>query len=103
MPKGYWIALVDVNDPEGYKAYVRANAAAFKKYGARFLVRGGEGERVEGSMRARIVVIEFPDYQTAGDCYHSPEYKEALALRLPYSTGDVSIVRGYDGPQPGDG
>lgn len=102
MPKGYWIAQVDVTDPEKYKAYVQANAVPFKKYGARFLVRGGEAERPEGKTRARIVVIEFADYQTAIDCYHSPEYQEALALRLPYSTGDVVLVQGYDGPQPGD-
>ncbi len=29
MPKGYWIARVDVHDPEAYGAYVSANAAAF--------------------------------------------------------------------------
>ncbi len=103
MPKGYWIGQVDVNDPEKYQAYIKANAKPFKKYGARFLVRGGEAERVEGKTRARLVVIEFPDYQTAVDCYHSPEYQEALALRLPHSTGDIVIVQGYDGPQPGDG
>ena len=26
MAKGYWIALVDVADPEQYKAYIAANA-----------------------------------------------------------------------------
>jgi uncharacterized protein (DUF1330 family) len=30
MTKGYWIGLVDVRDPEAYKAYVRENAVAFK-------------------------------------------------------------------------
>ena len=39
--KGYWIAHVDVTDPEGYKPYQAANATAFGKFGARFLVRGG--------------------------------------------------------------
>jgi uncharacterized protein (DUF1330 family) len=37
MAKGYWVARVDVADPEQYKAYVAANAEPFKKYGARFL------------------------------------------------------------------
>ncbi|MCP5366861.1 MAG: DUF1330 domain-containing protein [Hyphomicrobiales bacterium] len=101
MAKGYWIARVDVADPERYKEYVAANAAAFAKYGARFLVRGGDFENPEGTSRARNVVIEFPSYQAAKDCYHSPEYAAALALRLPVSEGDVIIAEGYDGPQPG--
>jgi len=101
MPKGYWIAHVDVSDPEAYKDYVQANAEAFGKYGARFLVRGGACETMEGASRARNVVIEFADYATALACYHSPEYQRALALRLPHSIVDLVIVEGYDGPQPG--
>ena len=60
MPKGYWIAHVDVNDPEGYKGYVAAAKPAFDKYGANFLARGGAFEATEGKGRARNVVIEFP-------------------------------------------
>jgi uncharacterized protein (DUF1330 family) len=45
MATGYWVVLVDVSDPEGYKSYVAENADAFKKYGARFLARGGKSAR----------------------------------------------------------
>jgi uncharacterized protein (DUF1330 family) len=99
MSKGYWVARVDVTDPERYKAYVAANAEPFKKYGARFLVRAGAFENPEGSSRTRNVVIEFPSYQAALDCWKSPEYQEALKLRLPVSTVDLVIIEGYDGPQ----
>lgn len=101
MPKGYWVAHVDVADTERYKDYVAANAVAFAKYGARFLVRGGRFENPEGGSRSRNVLIEFPSYQAALDCWNSPEYQAALAIRRPISTGDVIIVEGYDGPQPG--
>jgi len=101
MAKGYWIARVDVYDPEAYKAYVAANAAVFAKYGARFLVRGMPATLKEGTARSRNVVIEFPSYQSALDCYNSPEYKAALALRTPVSAADLIIIEGYDGPQPG--
>ena len=101
MPKGYWIARVDVSDAEQYKLYATANAKAFKAYGARFLVRGGTFSNPEGGSRARNVVLEFPSYQAALDCWNSPEYKEALVLRQPVSTADVIIIEGYDGPQPG--
>jgi|SRR5690242_6234031 len=100
MPKGYWIAHIDVNDPEAYKAYASANAEAFRKYGARFLVRGGRTEVVEGKARARHVVIEFPDFDTALACYRSPEYAKAMTLREGASVGDILVVEGYDGVQP---
>ncbi len=100
MPKGYWIARIDVTDPERYKAYIAANAQPLKKYGARFLVRAGRFENPEGSSRARNVVIEFPSYQAALDCWRSLEYQEAIKLRQPASTGDLVIIEGYDGPQP---
>ncbi len=100
MSKGYWVAHVDIDDPQGYEAYKTANAVPFKQYGARFLVRGGHRELPEGEARARTVVIEFPSYQAALDCYHSAAYQAAKALRDPISTGDIAIVEGYDGPQP---
>lgn len=100
MAKGYWIARVDVHDPEGYKAYVAENAVAFAKYGARFIVRGGPFEAPEGTSRSRNVVLEFKDYATALACYHSPEYQKAVALRLPHSVIDLIVIDGYDGPQP---
>ncbi len=102
MAKAYWIAHVDVTDPERYKDYVAANAVAFKKYGARFLVRGGDFETVSGDLGNRHVVIEFADMATATACYHSPEYQKAAAIRDEASTVNVVIVAGYDGAQPGD-
>ncbi len=100
MSKGYWIVRVDISDPEAYKAYVAANAAAFAKYQAKFLVRAGRHEVREGAARARNVVIEFPSYEQALACYDSPEYQHALALRLNVAVADLIIIEGYDGPQP---
>ena len=101
MAKGYWVGHVTVTDPKAYKSYVAANERAFSKYGARFLVRGGQYASVEGMARQRHVVIEFPSYEAALACYHSPEYQEALRLRELASEADIIVVEGYDGPQPG--
>jgi uncharacterized protein (DUF1330 family) len=97
MAKGYWIAGVDVSDPEGYKEYIAANAAAFSKYGAKFLVRGGRFEAPEGKPRSRNVVLEFKDYDTAVACYHSPEYAAAKAKRMGRAEANLLIIEGYDG------
>ena len=97
MAKGYWIASVDVTDPDGYKQYVAANAAAFQKYGAKFLVRGGRFEVPEGKARSRNIVLEFKDYETALACYHSPEYAAAKALRDGRADATLIVIEGYDG------
>jgi len=94
MPKGYWIARVDVRDTERYKDYVSAAKPAFEKYGANFLARGGAYEKLEGPVRARNVVIEFPSLQAAHDCYHSPEYQIAAAIRQEVADAEMVIVEG---------
>jgi uncharacterized protein (DUF1330 family) len=100
MAKGYWIGRVEVSDLEQYKLYVAANALPFQQYGARFLVRGGQFENPEGESRSRNVVLEFPSYQAALDCWHSPQYQAAIKLREAVSTIDLIIIEGYDSPQP---
>jgi uncharacterized protein (DUF1330 family) len=100
MPPAYWIVHVTVSDPEAYKLYQQANAAPLKTYGAEFLVRGGAQSLREGEMRPRSVILRFPSLQAATDCYNSPEYQAAIALRHGASLGDLCIVDGYDGPQP---
>jgi len=97
LAKGYWIAHVDVTDPEKYKEYVKLNAIAFAKYGAKFLVRGGASETKSGKLDGRHVVIEFGSYATAKACYESPEYKAAIVVRDQASRADVVVVEGYDG------
>jgi uncharacterized protein (DUF1330 family) len=92
--RGYWIAHVDVTDPEGYKAYTAANARPFGMFGGRFLVRGGRQEVVEGKQRARTVVIEFPSYEAATGCYRSGDYQAAAALRKDKGHIDLLIIEG---------
>jgi uncharacterized protein (DUF1330 family) len=94
MPKGYWIARVDVRDQEGYKDYVAAAKIAFEKYGARFIARGGAHELAEGPGRARNVIIEFDSLQRAHDCYHSTEYQAAKAIRQRHGEGEIVLVEG---------
>ena len=100
MPNAYWIAHVNVTDPKGYEAYRAANAEAFHKYDARFLIRAGAFEQVEGACRSRHVVMEFKDYDTALACYRSAEYQHALSLRNGHAVADIVVVEGYDGAQP---
>ncbi len=100
MAKGYWVARVDVHNMDAYKDYVASNGVAFAKFGGRFVVRGGSFENPVGTSRSRNVVIEFPSYQAALDCWHSPEYQSARAKQQGGAEMDLVIVEGYEGPQP---
>lgn len=80
MAKGYWIARVDVADPEQYQRYVAASTAAWAKYGA-----------VALALRRRSEVVSWPGPQPQRDlgvpsfealaCYHSEEYQSARRHR----------------------
>ena len=96
MPKCYWIARVDVHDPQTYKSYVETAKPAFERYKAKFLARGGRTEVLEGQARARNVIIEFPSMDEALACYNSPEYSAARAIRQTVSEGDFLLVEGVE-------
>jgi uncharacterized protein (DUF1330 family) len=78
----YWVARAKVNDPDQYK-----------KFGGKFLARGGKFKILEGSEKFhRFVVIAFPSFETAVACYNSPEYLEAAAHRKKDGAGELEIV-----------
>lgn len=97
MPKGYWIAHITVNDMEAYQAYRNVVHGILSAHGGRFIVRAGAQSVVEGAVRPRTVVIEFPSLQAAKTCYELPEYQAAKALRAKASDGDICIIEGWDG------
>jgi uncharacterized protein (DUF1330 family) len=59
MSKAYWIVRVSVRDEQRYPEYLAAAGPAFQNFGAKFVVRGGAFETMEGSARDRNVVVEF--------------------------------------------
>lgn len=94
MP-AYIIAEVQVTNSSGYEAYRPLAGASIAQYGGRFLARGGKAELLEGAQEpARLVVIEFADVAAAKRWYNSPEYQEALKIRLANSVGRVVLVEG---------
>lgn len=96
MPKGYWIAHVKVTEPETYPDYIATAKPAFEEYGAKFLVRGGKFDCVEGDTGERHVVIEFESFEKALACYNSEQYQKAAAIRQDASTGSITIVEGAE-------
>lgn len=94
MAKGYWMAHIRVFNHERYPEYIAANKLVLEKYGAKFLVRGGDYLPVEGEDRDRHVIVEFKSLREAIDCYNSPEYQKAIKLRQTFAESEVVIVEG---------
>ena len=81
MP-AYIVVETDIHDPEQYELYKRASPAAVTAGGGRFIARGGELTVLEGDWQPkRLVLLEFPDLETAKRFYESPQYQEAKRLR----------------------
>ncbi|WP_206244699.1 DUF1330 domain-containing protein [Novosphingobium terrae] len=97
MPKAYWIARVDVTDPEAYAGYMALGPKAFAQHGGRLLSRGGHTVALEGPMpRQRNVVIEFESMEAALACYDSPEYREARAARAGAAEVEIILMEGLE-------
>ena len=95
--KAYWIAHVDVTDPQQYSEYTQRAPEAFKLFGGKFIARGGRSEALEGrATPQRTVVIEFESYEQAVACYRSPEYQEAMSHRKGASKAEIVIVEGME-------
>ena len=74
---------------------IRRIDATLAPFGGRFIVRGAPHEVLEGSWNpTRLVVIEFPSLKAAQDCYHSPEYTAARAIRRKFADAEMVLVEG---------
>ena len=101
MAKGYWIAQVEVKNADDYKnKYVAGLPDVLRKFGGKYVTRGGQTEVVEGKSKSRVVILEFPSYQAAMDCYRSSEYAKVMAHRKAAADSDLIVIEGYDGAQP---
>ena len=94
MPKGYIIGHITVNDPEAYKEYVVKDTPILESHGARFVVRGGKQEVMEGAAGQRTVVIEFDDYDAAKAAYHDPNYQVVAEIRRATADSTIILVEG---------
>ncbi|MBL8380289.1 MAG: DUF1330 domain-containing protein [Burkholderiales bacterium] len=91
----YCISNVEVLDPAAYENYRSRTLATIEKFGGRFVVRGGKAEAKEGAWKPhRMIVVEFPDLDTANRWYHSPDYQAIIGYREKSARTDLVIVEG---------
>ena len=91
----YLIADVDVFDAGAYEHYKQGLPASLEPFGARYVVRGGATEVLEGDWNpARLVIIEFPDMARLKAWYTSPAYRPLIALRQRSARARLIAIEG---------
>ena len=94
--KGYWIVKANTIDSEKQNVYAPFAQIAVKKYGGKYLVRGGQNITKEGREYERNVVIEFDSYELAKEAYASEEYSHAKSILGNDKDRILTIVEGSD-------
>ena len=92
----YWITRCHVTDADVYNKYLDLAGPAIKKFGGKFLVRGGKQFEKEGQGFERTVLVEFSSIDQARQCYESNEYAEALNYSNRSSNRLVVLVEGLE-------
>ena len=93
--KGYWVCIYEtIDNPEKLKEYALKAKPAIEKFSGKFIVRGGKNRTNEGINSPRIIVAEFPNYNTALECYDSREYQEAHNILNGYVLRHHQTVEG---------
>ena len=92
----YIVVRVDVRDWEAYREYMRHTPRVIRKFGGRFIARGGETVTLEGPEETlRVVLIEFPSLDQAKAFYNSPEYVRTKRLREGGGEAQFVALEGY--------
>ena len=93
--KGYWVCIYEqIHDEEKLKEYALKAMIALEKYSGKIILRGGKNRTNEGINSPRTVVIEFPNYKTAIECYDSTEYQKAHDILKGNALRHHQIVEG---------
>ncbi|GAB3836514.1 DUF1330 domain-containing protein [Micromonospora andamanensis] len=74
--------------------YLERIQATLDPFNGRFLVHGGALDVLEGTWPGAVVVIEFPDTDSAHSWYDSAAYQAILPLRTGNIEADAVIVAG---------
>lgn len=91
----YVVSMMSIQDPTTYKKYTDRTPPIVKRYGGKFLARGGDITTLEGEQyQDRMVILEFPSKQSVQDWMADPEYQQAVKFRHASSTARIFLIEG---------
>ncbi len=90
----YVVAMMAIHDPEMYRKYTDRTPSIVKKYGGKFLTRGGPVSTIEGEVyKDRLVLMEFPTKAQVDAWVADPEYQAAMKFRHASSVMRMMLVQ----------
>lgn len=92
----YIVVDTEITDPEHYEEYKRLAKPIVEAYGGTYLARGGDMRVVDAELwePTRLVLLEFPDVDSAKAFADCDEYRPVAAMRHEYANSTVVIVDG---------
>jgi uncharacterized protein (DUF1330 family) len=91
----YFVVRATVKDPVAFQEYATRSPGVIEEFGGRHIARGGKVLTFEGPQEdRRIVIAEFPDFDSAKRCYYSDAYQAIIPLRTSCSTVEFILVDG---------
>ncbi|WP_042876697.1 DUF1330 domain-containing protein [Cupriavidus necator] len=96
--KGYIYAELEIEDAAYFNAeYAPRVEPVLKKYGAKFLVAGGNPEvREGGRVVKRVVFLEFESAARAREFYDSSDYQQVIGYRFESAKTQLYIMQGTE-------
>lgn len=91
----YIVSRVTIHDPQAMQRYMAEAPATVAAFGGRYLVRGNDVQALEGAWEhERMVIVEFPDKESAEAWYDSDVYRPLRELRQRSASTVILLAAG---------
>ncbi len=95
----YVIVEIKINNQEMYAQYIKRVPPIVKKYGGRYLARGGQITELSGDWYPeRLILLEFDSLARVRTWLASPEYAEVAPLRTRSTITKAVVIQGCSEP-----
>jgi uncharacterized protein (DUF1330 family) len=85
-PPVYYIAEVDVSDPDGYaKEYVPRSRSIILAAGGRYLAAGSATQLAGEPPKSRVAILVWDNMDQLQNWFNSPEYRETRKIGEKYA------------------
>ena len=90
----YWMVRGgEIKNRQALEEYGKRWGPIAERFQARIIARG-DHQSPEGPDYPRVLIVEFPDYQRAVECYEDAVYQEAMIYANRAYDRELTIVDG---------